>query len=317
MISTHELARLCGVSQGTVDRVLHDRPGVSTATRNKILAAAAKHGYQPHPAARELLTGERRLVGAIVPAVNNVFFMDLMTAIGEKLMAKGFRFFLTPVRDPASFLDVMGDFAARRSRAIIAAPPSDGIEIPSAVTSESQIITVGGRTCLGQNVTYIAPDEVRAGALATQHLADLGHKRILHITYGYPSLTRRDHEAGFLAAVRDRGLEGRVVRADQGEQIETALREYAPTAAFCHSDYLALSVIRMLHGMGKRVPEDLSVIGVNCCPTFTALNPGLTSLAYPFDAVAACVESLVSGAGATVIPAMAVVEGRTVSPLAQ
>lgn len=314
MISTHELAKRCGVSQGTVDRVLHDRPGVSAATRKKILAAAAKYGYLPHPAARELLTGERRLVGAIVPAVNNVFFMDLMTAIADRLMAKGFRFFLTPVRDPAAFLEVIGDFAARRSRAVIAAAPADDIAIPASVTAETRVITVAGRTCRGRNIAYVAPDEVQAGVLATEYLADRGHKRILHVTYGYPSLSRRDHETGFLRVVRERRLEGRVVRADTSEPIKDALRNYAPTAVFCHNDALALSVMRWVRSQGKRVPEDVSVLGVNCSPTFTALNPGLTSLAYPFEGVAGCVESLVSGTGATVIPAMTVIEGRTVAP---
>src|ERR1700744_2609682 len=116
MISSLELARRCGVSQGTVDRALHDRPGVSAKTREKILRVARQHGYRPHPGVRELLTGESRTVGALVPVVNNIFFMDLFSELDQALKQKGLRLQLTPVEDQAAFLEALEDCAARRHR---------------------------------------------------------------------------------------------------------------------------------------------------------------------------------------------------------
>jgi len=68
MISSLELAELCGVSQGTVDRALHGRGGIAESTRAKILEAARLHGYAPNPAARELMTGQSSVCGAVIPA---------------------------------------------------------------------------------------------------------------------------------------------------------------------------------------------------------------------------------------------------------
>jgi DNA-binding LacI/PurR family transcriptional regulator len=90
MISSLELAKICGVSQGTVDRALHNRPGISAATKRRVLAAARQHGYQPNPVAGELLRGRSRVVGAIVPALGGLFFMDLMQAVNCALAAAGF-----------------------------------------------------------------------------------------------------------------------------------------------------------------------------------------------------------------------------------
>jgi len=312
MISTHELARLCGVSQGTVDRVLHNRPGVSEATRRKVMAAAEKHGYQPHPAARELLTGERRVVGAIVPAVNNFFFMDLMSAIGERLMAQGLRFFVTPVRNPVEFLDVVKDFAARRTRAILAAPPEESIAIPAHVTDSVRVITVAGRTCRGKNVVHVDPDEVETGRAAARYLLERGHRRIVHVTYGSTSQARRRQARGYREALSEVGITGCVIRVNHDAELEKALRRYAPTAVFCHNDSVALWTIRVLQKLGLRVPEDVSVMGADSCPTFVGLRPGLTSLAYPFEDVAACVTSLVLGSTELPIRSMGVVEGETV-----
>ena len=90
MISSLELAKLCKVSQGTVDRALHDRPGISIKTRDRILRIAAEHGYQANPVATEMMQGKSIIVGGLVPSLNSVFFMDLFQTISRKLDALGF-----------------------------------------------------------------------------------------------------------------------------------------------------------------------------------------------------------------------------------
>ena len=118
MISSLELARLCGVSQGTVDRALHDRPGVNADTRQRILDAVAAHGYRPHPGAQELLHGRRVTVGALAPAVTQVFFMDLLHELKTALAVRGLRLSVTPYDGEVEFRDALAEFAARRVRGV-------------------------------------------------------------------------------------------------------------------------------------------------------------------------------------------------------
>jgi len=114
MISSLELARICGVSQGTVDRFLHNRGRVSEPTRAAVLAAAARHGYLPNPAARELMTGRSRLIAAIAPSFRSVFFMDIMDALNAALRSEGLELILSTAGNAGEADVLIREFAARR-----------------------------------------------------------------------------------------------------------------------------------------------------------------------------------------------------------
>jgi LacI family transcriptional regulator len=338
MISTLELARICGVSQGTVDRALHNRPGIGKETRERILAAAREHGYQPHPAARELLTGERRLVGAIIPTNNSVFFVDLMNAIHAEIAPAGFRFFLTPVTGPDEFLHILRDFAARRSRAILFVPPEDDIPIPDAVTAGGPTLVSlvnpwKGRAAslsrferdpfaadagtaeegTGKAPIFLGPDEVRTGRDAVAYLAGKGHQRILHLTYARQAHGIESRARGYAAAMEERGLTPAILKPLESESFRQALKQYRPTALFCHNDWLALSAMRLLEAQGLKIPGDISVLGVDNSPTFVELCPGITTLSYPAADIARAIrEILTLGAPSAPIPPCTVVERTTV-----
>lgn len=312
MISTLDLARLCGVSQGTVDRALHNRPGIGKETRERILAAARERGYHPHPAARELLTGDRRLVGAIVPSVNSVFFMDLMNAIRAELTPAGFRFFLTPVAGTEEFLDVLRDFAARRSRAVLFVPPEDDLVIPSEIVGAGLSLVSLANPCAGQ--IFLGPDEVQTGRDAVAYLAGKGHARILHVTYARRAHAIEARVRGYSEAMQERGLDPVVLRPLEPQSFRAVLEQHRPTALFCHNDWLALSAMRLLESHGLKVPGDVSVLGVDNSPTFVELCPGITTLAYPAAEIACAVrELLAEGPVSSPIPSCAVVERATVA----
>ena len=176
MISSLQLAERCGVSQGTVDRALHGRAGIRAATRERILAAAARHGYRPHPAARELLHGRPTVVGAVMPAHGRVFFLDLANAIGQALAPDGLRLYLCAAANETEFTAAVEDFAARRCLGLVVVPPGEGLRLTRRQTGGLPVVSLLSR-CAGPNIHWIAPDEAATGRQAVDVLWGQGHRR--------------------------------------------------------------------------------------------------------------------------------------------
>lgn len=314
MISSLELARLCGVSQGTVDRALHGRPGVSARTRERIEAVAREHGYRPHPAARELLSGKSQVLGVIMPTSNAVFFQDLVLALKSAGDEFGLRLGITPVSNETEFLGALEDFAARRVRGVIAVPPSQEIMLPPGLSGAIPIATL--LSPLGDSaIPLFAPDEQTTGETAVAYLAGLDHRRILHLAYARRAFAIEERRHGYTRAMTTRGLEPHAVAFEGADELLEAVRTYQPTAIFCHNDWLALAVIRILSGAGLRVPEDISVLGVDNSPTFNEFQADITTLAYPEAEVARkTVQWIATGVDERPTSPLHVVEKRTVQP---
>ncbi|MDD5678131.1 MAG: LacI family DNA-binding transcriptional regulator [Kiritimatiellae bacterium] len=312
MISSLQLARLCGVSQGTVDRALHTRPGINATTRKKILKMAERHGYKPHPAAQELLGGKRTLVGALAPAQGSIFFMDLMNAIRQVLIRSRFRFYLYPFSDEADFLEAMDDFAARRCAAMVTVPPREELKLTRRQTAYQPIITLLS-PCRGAPTHFVAPDETAAGRQAVEYLWHKGHRRILHLTYDRAATAIRDRAEGYCQAMRRQNAAPAVRKVTDDQAIRSAICAYRPSAVFCHNDWLALKTIRALNQTGLRVPDDISVLGVDNSPTFAALCPDISTLQYPMIAVAERCLAIIQGRADTgPVDRFEIVERRTV-----
>ncbi len=304
---------MCGVSQGTVDRALHGRPGISSKTKQKILALAEQHGYRPHPAARELLTGDRKTIGALVPGVNTPFFMDLLASIREALVPEGFRFFIAPVNDTADTLAMIGDFAAARARMVIVIPPTSDIVVPATLTREMDVVSVVN-PCAGEGVRHALPDEVGVGRLATEYLLERGHRKIAHIVWAGQSWAIRMRAEGYMQAMMAAGQGARVVHVRTNDEVLNLHRD-GVTALFCHNDWLAMRAIRAFHTAGVSVPQEVSVLGVDDSPTFVALCPDITTIRYPARQIAVAIRAALAGETPPPIGSGSVTERRTVRPL--
>jgi len=294
VISQLQLAKQCGVSQGTVDRALHNRGGVSQATRGRILAAAEKHGYFTHPAAREILTGENRTVGALVPQINSAFFMDLVSRIKETLRAARYRFMIVPVTDRRELEDTLTDFASRRAAGVILIPPGNRIRIADRYTENMKVITCVN-PCAGENTVFVGHDEHQTGAFAAAYLAGRGHRRVLHLTYSRDSYAGQARRDGFCREMNRRQLHAFVEIFRDTLPLVKTLQDNRITAIFCHNDWLALRALRLLEQKGLRAPDDVSILGVDHSPTFTQLCPDITSIRYPYEWVAGQVLNVIQG----------------------
>ncbi|MCU0791655.1 MAG: LacI family transcriptional regulator [Opitutaceae bacterium] len=317
MISSLELAALCGVSQGTIDRALHNRPGISAATRARILAMAEQHGYVPNPVARELMgLAASTVVGAIVSAaaLRAPFFMALFEVLARRLHVDGLQlsFWVAP-DDADGMRKTFIESAARRQRALILVMPPIDLELPAVTVARQPVLSLI-LPCSCPGVVSLLPDERAAGRVATEHLLALGHERILHLTGRTPvhgdHLIRHQRRDGYVAAMHSAGLPPLVW--DEGVEapdLLERLRAADITAVFCHNDPDALPLIRRLRAAGLAVPADISVIGVDRSPILVDIDPSLTSVTYPYAGLAEQVASTLSGRPLPPLPAPQVALG--------
>ncbi len=257
-----------------------------------------------------MLSGKSNVIGALVPSVNVVFFMDFLQAIKEACDANGLRLFISPVANAAEFLDVLGEFAARRVGGIIAVPPEEGITVPATTEHAVRIATLLSPVA-NAGVPLFAPDERRTAEIAVEYLTKLGHRRIVHVTYRRDAHAICERREGYVAAMIARGLEPRVVVYEDAAQFATAVD--GATALFCHNDAIALKARRALHERGVDVPGDVSVLGVDHSATFNQFDDTITALAYPVGEIASkAVRWLLDGVDERPILEMRVIEKRSV-----
>ncbi|MGX7728533.1 LacI family DNA-binding transcriptional regulator [Rhodococcus sp. 2H158] len=279
-LSLSDVAREAGVSLTTASRALNDSYGVSAATKAKVLATARRLDYVVSPDAVRLAGGPTRRVALAVPHIERWFFGEMVSGIETVLSAAHFDLLLYQVGGPDDRHDFFTRLPARRKvdAVVVVAFPVDQHEQERLALMGVSIIAAGGQNA---DYPYVCIDDYRAGRLAVDHLLELGHRRIAMIAAhdpdqpGWPA--RSGRSAAYVDALTDAGIAvdhalirdvdwGGLNAASAMADILDAAPERAPTAVFAHSDELALGAIRTLRRRGLRIPDDVSVVGIDDHP---------------------------------------------------
>ena len=276
MTSIHDVARHTGVSTATVSRALRGLPNVSPKTRQAVQAAAAELGYVPSPSAAGLSSGRHRAIGVVIPSMGRWFYTEVVEGLDSVLRREGYDAFLVNLGAGPGARERLFHNALLRKRAdaVIALGIDFSKEERRELRSLQMPAIVVGASVRGLRSVGI-DDDVATG-LAMNHLLSLGHTRIAHIggenEYGMDytvALVRRD---GWRAALRLHGVEARddwfISAGFQMPPAKLAARtllsgDDRPTAVFAGSDEMAFGVLLAAGELGLRVPEDLSVIGID------------------------------------------------------
>ncbi|GAA5010116.1 LacI family DNA-binding transcriptional regulator [Streptomyces siamensis] len=280
------MAQAAGVSQAAVSLVLGEkwRGRVSEATAERVREAAQELGYRPNLAARNLRLGRTRTVLLVVPALTTEFFAGVYTGAARVAAAHGFGVVLYPspegigpARDPFGSAAAALDGVIASSMAADALTAIRGDQLPLVMLDSDPAGSLGAAT-----VNLDIADGVRQVA---DHLLALGHRRFLHLAADIASWTfevRARELAARLAAVP--GTELRTTRAPIS--IEGALTAAAsalatdprPTALVCDDDKLAAGAYKAARRLGLRVPDDLSITGLDDLALARAIDPELTTV---------------------------------------
>lgn len=275
-VTLADVARRAGVSPATASRALSDRPHVAVATRARVRAAAEELAFVASPDAAGLARGTTGRVGVVVPHLSRWFFGAVLEGIESVLRHERIDLLLYRVGDAAdrrAFFDTLP--ARRKVDALVVL----GLPVDAQERERLELMGVTIVAAVGQVAghPFVGVDDHVAGRQAVDHLVHLGHRRIGMIAATDPqrdahpdarSVAYRDSlaDAGIaydedLVAVVDWGGEG----GAEGMARLLGLRE-PPTAVYAHSDEVALGAVRTLRRAGLRVPEDVSVIGIDDHP---------------------------------------------------
>lgn len=275
MVSIDEVARRAGVSTATVSRALSGRGHVSEAARTRVEAAAKELGYVVSASASSLASGRTRNIGVLVPFLDRWFFSTVLSGIASALMERGYDITLYSLSDDREQRRSVFDTFLRRQRV-------DGVIAISLELGEEEtdrllelalpIVAIGGPN---PRLTTLSVDDVAVARQATEHLLALGHREIAHIgaspefdlDFHVPTHRRR----GFEQALADAGVSEHASLYEPADfTIEGGFRaamrlleRAAPTAVFAASDEMAIGALLAARELGRRVPEDLSILGID------------------------------------------------------
>jgi DNA-binding LacI/PurR family transcriptional regulator len=329
--SIKDIARLANVSSSTVSRALQNSPLISRDTAERIQHIAKQSGYRVSAIARGLVTQRTKSIGVVVTTIADPFVSEVVDGIEDSCNDHGYSVFLANSNaNPDRETKVVHSFSERRVEGIVVTSSRVGaLYLPLLSEMRIPIVLVNNQHP-GEFVNSILIENVKASAEITNHLIQLGHKRIAYLgdRYGYQSDTERF--AGYRQALERAGLmfvpelvvhgDGKCEGAAAAINIMMDLPN-PPTAIVCYNDMTAFGAIRQLNTLNVHVPDDVSVVGFDDLFIATYMQPPLTTLKQPRRLMGRlAMESLlrlISGGCAespTKVPAELIIRASTASP---
>lgn len=287
-----DVARLAGVSKQTVSRVLNDHPAVRTETRQAVLEAMRTLGYRPSRSARSLASGRTRMLGVISFDAARYGPASTLTAINTAAQKAGYLVssIALDTADRNTVVEAVDRLSAEGADGIIAIAPQRPVATALArARPDTPLVMLDNG--LGDGTPVVSSDFTEGARLATGHLLGLGHPTVRHIAgpTGWTSADRRAESwRETLARAGARVHEPLVGdwSADSGYQLGRRLAgDRDVTAVFVSNDQMALGLLRALHEAGRRVPQDVSVVGYDDIPEAAHLLPPLTTIRTDYSSI--------------------------------
>ncbi|WEK62870.1 MAG: LacI family DNA-binding transcriptional regulator [Candidatus Microbacterium colombiense] len=280
-----DVAREAGVSGQTVSRVVNARGYVGAATRERVEQAMQHLGYRPNSAARALRSGRFRAIGVIMFSFSSYGNQRTLDAIAVRASQMGYALTLIPVESSA-IETVAGAFRRIEEHAVdgiiivIEAHQLDEaeVEIPEGLP----VVLVDSNR--GTTHPFVDTDQGQGARLATEHLLDLGHETVWHVTGPAKSYSAERRREAWSSTLEARGKRVPEVlpgdwSAESGYLAGTTLRERDDvTAVFAANDQMAIGVVRAFREVGRDIPGDVSVVGFDGLPDAAQLWPPLTTV---------------------------------------
>jgi len=296
-VSMADVAAAAGVSGQTVSRVVNDSPRVDPATRRRVEEAMARLGYRPHRAARALRTGRTQTIGLVVSTLATVGNSRMLQAIADAAAARGYA--LTVVT--ASGRDAVADgFARLHDQGV------DGAIVLNEATAFARSVDVPPGLALvvvdsppDDRYVVVQTDHAAGARAAVAHLLERGHPTVWHLAGPAGSFAATERERGWRDALAAAGREApEPLRGDWTSASGFAAAARLPadaTAVFAANDQMALGALRAVAEAGRRVPDEVAVVGFDDVADAADYRPPLTTLRQDFDALGvAAVAALVA-----------------------
>lgn len=289
-VTIFDVARKAGVSKSTVSRVLQgEETSVKPETRLKVLRAIQELGYQRNEIATSLRTHKSNMVLLVVPDISNPFWAEVAKGVQETLWAEGY-----------TLVVANSDWNRTKERQMLQKAISnlfDGIIINPAYVSNAElkslnipVTIIGGFSEKYPDLDFVSSDSYWGTKKALEYLYKLGHRKIGFINGVYPNSSKSKRLKAYLDFLEEKGInkdDTLIITClygfDHGQEAMKKLISLGqrPTAVFAANDILAIGALQACHDLKIRVPEDISLVGMDDIYAAKATTPQLTTVSKP------------------------------------
>ncbi|GAB3523881.1 LacI family DNA-binding transcriptional regulator [Arthrobacter monumenti] len=301
-----DVAKRAGVSHQTVSRVLNDHPNVSPKTKALVEKAIAELGYRRNIAARNLVTRKSQTIGVLGSEISQYGPSNTLLGVEQAARAAGYFVSMAALREvtPAAIHDAVGHFMDQGVDGVVVVVPHPGtIEVLHELKIDVPLVAVGSSG--DGEFRGVAVDQRLGAMLAVNHLVELGHRRIAHLSGPADWIDTDARIQGWRDSLAGAGLTESVLlsgdwSAECGYRTGLQLaRDLSFTALFVANDQMALGVLLAFHEVGIKVPDDVSIVGYDDQPEAAYFIPPLTSVGADFEELGRrCIETLLNDADA-------------------
>ena len=284
MASIREVAKLAGVSPSTVSRVMNNTANVDEEKKKRVLEAIEKTGFKPNELARALFKQSLKIIGVIVPSIENPFFNEMARAIEEEAFEKGYRILLCNSNGNVE--------KERMNIQMLNQMKADGLimmaqsEKTSQVISECEMpVVVLDRMINGEKViANISSDNYQGGLIAAEHLRECGCENIVCMRGPLNASSGKERYRGYQDFCKKYELDEQCVDSeysyDEGLRAAEEIFEKYPSAdgIIASNDMVAISTYKVLQKKGYRVPEDIQIVGYDNIKFSKLFTPEITTV---------------------------------------
>jgi LacI family transcriptional regulator, galactose operon repressor len=278
-----DVARESGVHISTVSRTFSAPHLVNPDTRSRVLTCAENLGYRPNRAARALVTGRTYNVGLIVADIANPFFPPLIKAAESQARHRDYHVFIANSNEDASVEEDLVRALAKQVDGILLCSPRINNELIEVLSLDVPLVVVNRQIA---GLPTVVMDVAHGAAAAVEHLTALGHRAIAFASGPRGSWTSREIRRAATAAAQAADADLTVIGPNPptengGIAVAEKVLHSGATAVLAYNDLMAIGLLEGLDAHGVRVPEDLSVVGVDDITLSRLTRPTLTTVATP------------------------------------
>ena len=269
-----DIAEDLGLSVVTISKVLRNHQDISSETRERVLKRIKELGYRPNWAARSLVTGKSYLMGLVVPDLLHPFFAEVAKGATRVLRTRGYSLVLSSSEeDPDLEKKEIEDLLGRGLDAFIIASAQTGVETFKQIEAQGKPYVLVDRKINHLAAPFVGINDREVGRIATEHLCAIGCRRIAYIggQVTSPAVGRLEGYREALADANRKVNESYIMRRAHGddssdvsgyEAMKLLLRlAQLPDGVFCYNDPMAMGAMKAIVESGKRIPEDIAIVG--------------------------------------------------------
>lgn len=286
-VTIADVAREAHVSLMTVSRVINDKDGISEATRQRVQGVIDRLGYRPSKIARGLATQRTGTLGLVVPDNSNPFFSEVARGVEHAAYAEDYNVFLCNTEeDTEREKAVLESLAEKRvDGLILCSPRLDDEDLLIAIKYFPATVLIN-RLLPGSGAAALRLDNQGGAKCGVQHLLQRGHRAIGFLAGPDKSFGGQKRALGYRDALEEAGIpynpawvQHCTPMVDTGQQaaIDLLTRNPELTALFCFNDLIAIGALKACAQLGRKVPEDIAIVGFDDIPLASLVTPPLTT----------------------------------------